>query len=314
MGKLIMAAFGGNALLRGDQKGYYDEQIQNATDTCENLIPIIERGHNLVITHGNGPQVGNVLLQNEAGESKYDIPALPMHVCVAETQGHIGYLIEQAFKNVLLKHGIEKNIISVVTQVIVDKNDPAFANPTKPVGPYYSEEEANILQHKFNWSFKADPRGRGFRRVVPSPKPIEILNWPIIEQLSRAGNIVIAAGGGGIPVIKNDEGSLMGVDAVIDKDLAAATLAVKINADEFFILTDISNAYLNFNKPNQVKLNKVSANEMKKYLEEGHFADGSMGPKIKAGLYFIDNGGNDVIITDANNLKNPDAGTVILKD
>lgn len=303
-----MAALGGNALLRNDQKGLYHEQIQNATDTCENLLDIIMQGHNLVITHGNGPQVGNVLLQNEAGESKYGISALPMHVCVAETQGHIGYLIEQAFKNVLIKHGIDKNIISIITQVIVDKNDPAFKKPSKPVGPYYNKEVADQLTEKFGWTFSEDPRGRGYRRVVPSPKPIEILNWNIIKELAERGNIVIATGGGGIPVIKNKDGTLLGVDAVIDKDLAAAALAVTIKANEFFILTDISNAYLNFNKPNQVKLGKVTVNEIKKYLEEGHFADGSMGPKIKAGLYFLENTGNNVLITEANSLKDPDAG------
>lgn len=312
MNKLAVVAFGGNALLRGDQKGTYNEQVSNVRETCENLVGLIKQGYDIVIGHGNGPQVGNVMLQHEAGEEKHNVLAQPMHFCVSETQGSIAYLIEQQLHNILKKHGIQKNILSIVTQVIVDKNDTAFQNPAKPVGPFYSNEQADELVRENGWVFKEDPRDRGMRRVVASPKPIEINNWAIVEDLARQGNIVITVGGGGIPVIVNESGELEGIDAVIDKDLASATLACKIKADNFFILTDVPNVFINFNTPEQEKLETISVPDIEKYLEEGQFTEGSMAPKVRACMMFVKNGGKEAIITEATQLKNSDSGTKII--
>ena len=217
MKKLAVVAFGGNALLRGDQVGTYEEQISNVKNTCENLIELIKKDYDLVIGHGNGPQVGNVMLQHEAGSRVYGLPAQPMHFCVAETQGSIAYLIEQQLRNLLEKNGIKRNVISIITQVVVDSNDTAFQNPTKPVGPFYSKEESEKMENDFGYVFQKDPRDRGWRRVVPSPKPIDIDNWKIVERLAREGNIVITVGGGGIPVIIDKKNQYHGIDAVIDK-------------------------------------------------------------------------------------------------
>ncbi|NCA80167.1 MAG: carbamate kinase [Sphingobacteriia bacterium] len=313
MKKLAVIAFGGNALLRGDQEGTFEQQIQNVTDTCENLVELIKKGFDLVIGHGNGPQVGNVMLQHEAGAKVFGIPPQPMHFCVSETQGSIAYLIEQQMKNVLRRHGIDRNVVSVVTQVIVDKNDPAFMNPTKPVGPFYQKEEADKLQMEQGWVFQKDPRDRGWRRVVASPKPVEINNWKIVEKLAREGNIVITVGGGGIPVIIEDNGDFVGIDAVIDKDLASATIAARIKADEFLILTDVPKVYINFNKPDQKALDTVSINEAQSLMNEGHFAAGSMAPKVKACMMFVENGGEEAVITEATQLKIANCGTRIIK-
>ncbi len=312
MDKLAVVAFGGNALLRGDQKGTYAEQVANVTATCENLVDLIKQGYNIVIGHGNGPQVGNVLLQHDAGEEKHGVIGQPMHFCVSETQGSIAYLIEQQLQNVLRKHDIKKNILSLVTRVVVDKNDPAFSNPTKPVGPYYSKEQADGLALQYGWIFKEDPRGRGWRRVVASPKPVDIVNWEIVERLAREGNIVITVGGGGIPVFEDKNGDMQGVDAVIDKDLASATLACKIKANDFYILTDVSNVFINFNKPNEQKLEKITIPEIEKHLDDGQFTEGSMAPKVRACIMFVKNGGKEAIITEATQLKNSDAGTKII--
>lgn len=309
--KLAVVAFGGNALLRGDQKGTIKEQETNVYDTCTNLVDLIKQGYDLIIGHGNGPQVGNVLLQHEAGERMYGIPKMPMDICVAETQGSIGLMIEQQLRNVLAKHNIKKNIITVVTQVVVDKEDPAFKNPAKPVGPFYSKEEAEKLKEANGWVFHKDPRDRGWRRVVASPKPIKVNNREIIEQLARDGNIVVTVGGGGIPAYEKSNGDRAGIDAVIDKDLASAHLAGNIKADEFYILTDVPQVFINFNKPEQKALEKVPTKEIRQYLEEGHFAEGSMAPKVRAGLHFIQKGGKACVITMANQLGNGQAGTVI---
>lgn len=313
MKKLSVVAFGGNALLRGDEEGTYEEQLKNVIDTCENIVHLIKAGNNLVIGHGNGPQVGNVMLQHEAGAKVFGIVPQPMHLCVSETQGSIAYLIEQQLRNVLLKHGIERNIISIITQVVVDKNDDAFKNLTKPVGPFYTVEESKELEIDKNWVFQKDPRDRGWRRVVASPKPMEINNWQIIEKLANEGNIVITVGGGGIPVVKNTDGSFEGVDAVIDKDLASATLAKLIKADEFLILTDVPKVYINYHKANQKALGSISISEAKKYMDQGHFAAGSMAPKVKACMMFVENGGIEAVITEASQLKNENCGTRISK-
>ena len=310
--KLAVVAFGGNALLRGDQKGTIDEQEQNVFETCTHVYQLIKRGYDLVIGHGNGPQVGNVLLQHEAGLNIFGVPRMPIDVCVAETQGSIGYFIEQQMKNILLLEGIEKDILTIITEVFVDKNDKAFSNPTKPVGPFYSKEESETMVANNGWVFQKDPRDRGYRRVVPSPAPIHINNVHSIEQLARSGAIVITVGGGGIPVFWVEEKKIQGIDAVIDKDLASALLATEIKADEFYILTDVPNVCLNFNTPQEKRLQVITVSEAKQYLEEKHFTEGSMAPKVRAAIYFVEHGGKETIITEANKLGDPNAGTRII--
>lgn len=311
MKKLSVIAFGGNALLKSGQKGTIDEQEQNVYETCTHLVPLIKEGYDLVIGHGNGPQVGNVLLQHEAGNQIYDLPKQPIDFCVAETQGSIGFMIEQQLQNVLAEHGIKKNIVTLVTQVVVDKADPAFQNPTKPVGPYYKKEEADKLAEENGWVFHEDPRKRGWRRVVASPRPLDIPNWEAVEKLAREGNIVITVGGGGIPAYIDETGKIVGIDAVIDKDLASSMLANKIKADEFCILTDVPNVFINFHKPNEQKLEKVSVAEVGKHLADGQFTEGSMAPKVRACIEFVEHGGSEAIITEAEQLGKPNAGTVI---
>ncbi|MBQ7735906.1 MAG: carbamate kinase [Bacteroidales bacterium] len=312
MAKLAVVAFGGNALLRSGQKGTYQEQIQNVTKTCESLLGLLKQDYNIVIGHGNGPQVGNVMLQHEAGNKSFDLPIMPMDFCVSETQGSIGYLIEQAFRNIFVKNNMKRNVVTLVTQVEVNGEDPLFKNPTKPVGPYYSEEEAEEYAAETGAIFREDPKGNGWRKVVASPKPLRVVNIDIVKKLAEAGNIVVTVGGGGIPVIVKD-GYTIGVEAVIDKDLASALTAVEIGADEFYILTDVPKVYLNFKKPNEKALDTITVAEAKQYLEEGHFTEGSMAPKIRAALYFVENGGAECIITEAGQLGNPACGTRIVR-
>jgi carbamate kinase len=312
MKKIAVVALGGNALLRGNEIGTIRQQEKNTYDTCINLVRLIEEDFNIVVTHGNGPQVGNILLRNEAGYNTYKIPKMPLDICVADSQGGIGYMVERQLRNILAEKKIRKNVITLITQVVVDENDPAFENPTKPVGAFYLKEEAELLAKSNNFLFKEDPRKRGWRRVVASPEPKDVLNKKIIKDLVKKGNIVIAAGGGGVPVFKDINKHLHGVEAVIDKDLASALLAYEIDADDFFILTDVSKVYLNFGKQNQTALDVISVDQAEQYLKEGHFAAGSMGPKIEAAVHFIRNGGKETIITESTQLGNPNSGTKIL--
>ncbi len=311
MKKLSVIAFGGNALLKGDQVGTIDEQEQNVYETCQHLVPLLKSGYDIVIGHGNGPQVGNVLLQHEAGNRIYGLPKQPIDFCVAETQGSIGFMIEQQLRNVMEEHGIKRNIVTIVTQVMVDKADPAFQNPTKPVGPFYSKEEADELKKENNWVFHEDPRKRGWRRVVASPKPLDIPNWDAVEKLARDGNIVITVGGGGIPAYRDEKGKIIGIDAVIDKDLASSLLANKIKADEFCILTDVPNVFINFHKPEEQKLERVTVAEVNRHLKDGQFTEGSMAPKVRACIEFVEHGGKEAIITQAEQLGKEGKGTVI---
>ncbi len=312
MKKLAMVAFGGNALLRSGQKGTYQEQLANVEQTCAQLYNLLARDYNLVIGHGNGPQVGNVMLQHEAGKKMFGVQAMPMDFCGAETQGSIAYLIEQGMNRVLVRHGIRRAVVSLVTQVVVGADDPMFQNPTKPVGPYYSKEEAQRLHHETGAIYREDPKGNGWRKVVASPKPLKINNISIVKQLVDEGNIVVTVGGGGIPVVERD-GLLSGVEAVIDKDLASALCATQIGADEFYILTDVPKVYLNFRKPDERALDVVSVAEAKQYLAEGHFTEGSMAPKVRAGILFVENGGKECVITEAGQLDNPACGTRIVR-
>ncbi len=312
MKKLAVVALGGNALLRAEEKGTISEQERNAYETCENILPLIESGYNLVITHGNGPQVGNILLQNQAGNKLFGIPEMPLDICGAYSQGFIGYVIEQQLRNVLEKRGIDIDIITLITQVLVDKNDTAFQNPTKPIGPYYTKEETEQIMKETGSIFKEDPKGRGWRKVVASPMPNRIGNRKSIEKLARDGNIVIAVGGGGIPVFYVEPNKLEGIDAVIDKDLASSLLATQIGADEFYILTDVPKVCINFNKPDEKQLDILSVADAKKYLAEGHFTEGSMAPKVKACIQFVENGGKTAVITESKELKMPNSGTRIV--
>jgi carbamate kinase len=312
---LVVLALGGNALLRKGESGSFFEQFENVKKTAKILADLIEKGHKIVITHGNGPQVGATLLRHDAGQKVYEVPAFPMDVCGAETQGFIGYMIQQALGNELKKRGIDIGVVTIVTRVLVDDKDPAFKNPTKPVGPFYTREEMEKIKKEHpEYVFKEDKARGGWRRVVPSPDPKKILEGEAIKALVDSGFIVVASGGGGIPVIETSEG-IKGVEAVIDKDLAGERLASLIGADKFVILTDIDGAYLNFGKPNQKKIEKIRAEELKKYVEEGHFAEGSMLPKILATIRFVENGGKEAIIAELSQLVqaiNGKAGTHVL--
>ena len=302
---------GGNALLRSGQKGTYAEQLQNVQDTCNSLLQLVSMNYNLVIGHGNGPQVGNVLLQQDAGRKVYELQVMPMDFCVAETQGSIGYMIERTLRNELAARKLRRNVVTMVTEVVVDRNDERFANPTKPIGPYYTKEQADRMSEADGSVFREDPKGNGWRKVVASPVPLEIINVDIVQRLAAEGNIVITAGGGGIPVYREEE-RLVGVEAVIDKDLASALTAVRIGADEFYILTDVPKVYVNFRKPDERALDTVTVAEAERYIEEKQFSEGSMLPKVKAALYFVRNGGKECVITDATQLGVPGGGTRIV--
>jgi carbamate kinase len=310
--KLAVVALGGNAILRGDQAGTIDEQEENTTETLENLVFLIKEGYDLVITHGNGPQVGNILMRNDAGEQMYSIAQMPIDICVADSQGGIGYMIERMFRNVLNKHGIDKNVVCIVTQVLVDINDPAFSDPQKRVGKIYLKEQADELASKKGWIFKEEVKAQGgYRRVVPSPVPTGVMNESIISTLARQGNIVIAAGGGGVPVYIDEKKDVRPAEAVIDKDLASSLLATLIGADEFYILTDVPYIYINYKKPDQEIKEFLNYADTLKYLNDGHFAKGSMGPKIQACLNFIKQGGRKSVITEAFKLADRKYGSKI---
>ncbi len=311
MKKLAVVALGGNALLLAGQKGTIGEQEHNAYSTCENLMALLNRNYNMVITHGNGPQVGNLLLSDDAGQKLYGLPPMPLDICVAYSQGYIGYLIEQQLRNVLAERDMDRDIISIITQVLVNKDDTAFQNPTKPIGPYYSKEDAEKFTAETGAIYKEDVKRGGWRKLVASPKPLVISNVRSIEQLAREGQIVIAVGGGGIPAYYKAENKLEGIDAVIDKDLASALLATQIRADKYFILTDVPKVCINFNTPQEKTLDRMSVAEAKRYLAEGQFAEGSMAPKIRAALYFVNHSGNDTIITKTTLLGVDNGGTRI---
>ncbi len=292
--KRVVIALGGNAILQRGQRGTYEEQMENVTKTAKQIVDIIEKGYEVIITHGNGPQVGALLLHMDAGQQVHGIPAQPMDVAGAMTQGQIGYMIQQALHNELKKRGIERAVATIVTQTIVDKNDPAFQNPSKPVGPFYDEETAKKLAEEKGWTVIEDA-GRGWRRVVPSPDPRGHVEAPVIQDLIEKGFIVIASGGGGVPVVE-ENGQLRGVEAVIDKDLAGERLAEEVNADIFMILTDVNGAAINYGKENERWLERVTVGELRRYYEEGHFKMGSMGPKVLAAMRFVEWGGERAVI------------------
>ncbi|MEH6940858.1 carbamate kinase [Bacillus sp. JJ722] len=281
----VVIALGGNAIQSGDASA--EAQQAALEKTAEQLAKFIENDVDIVIAHGNGPQVGNILLQQKAADSEKN-PAMPLDTCGAMSQGMIGYWMQNAIDNMLKKHGIKRDVATILTRVVVDENDPAFMNPTKPIGPFYTEEEAARIMKETGAVFKEDA-GRGWRRVVPSPKPVSIHEHHIINSLVEDRDIVIAVGGGGVPVMETEK-DLIGVEAVIDKDFAAQKLAELVDADTLIILTAVDNVYVNFNKPNQKKLEHTTVSELEQYIEEEQFAPGSMLPKVQAAIDFANSG------------------------
>lgn len=312
MSKKVVMALGGNAILQPGQSGTYENQLDNVKKSAEIITRIVKKGHSVILTHGNGPQVGNILRQNE--EASEVVPPFPLDVCSAESQGFIGYMLDQSLKNEFKKTGITNEVVSMLTQTEVSKEDPAFENPTKPIGLFYSEEEAKQLAEEKNWVIKEDA-GRGWRRVVASPKPQSILGSDIIKLLTDQEVVVIASGGGGIPVIKNEQEAYEGIEAVIDKDRSAFKLAEEVNADILMILTDVPNVYINYGKPDQQILEKISVTEAKDYIAQGQFASGSMGPKVEAAVAFAEKGSKAVIcsLEEADLALEGKAGTTIVK-
>ena len=294
--KKIVIALGGNALAEAGKPATAEAQLEVVEKTAGYIANIVESGYDIALAHGNGPQVGRIVLQNEASDSEAT-PAMPFDVCGAMSQGYIGYHMAQGLGKIFKERGIDKKVACVVTQSVVDKDDPWFKNPTKPVGPFYSEEEAKKIAAEKGYTMKEDA-GRGWRRVVASPNPVRIVEIDAIRALEEAGIIPICVGGGGIPVIVNDEGNLEGAAAVIDKDLGSELLAENLDADALVILTAVPKVYINYNKPDQKALDTLTIDEAKKYMEEGHFASGSMLPKIEAALKFVESKpGRKAIIT-----------------
>jgi carbamate kinase len=298
--KLALIAFGGNAMLAAGEKGTAKEQYRNAQKAAQLMVEIIRKGYELIIVHGNGPQVGNILLQMEAAANT--IPALPLDVCDAMTEGSMGYMLERAILNELRKRSIDKEVTTVLTQVVVDRDDTAFQKPTKPIGPFYNSFRAAQLKKENKWQMVEDA-GRGFRRVVPSPLPIDIIPKRSIRALVEKGIIVIAAGGGGIPVFINSSGLVEGVEAVIDKDHASALIAREARADLFIILTGVDRVMENFGRPDARPIARMDVEKAREMLRQGQFPPGSMGPKITAAIDYICGGGQEVLITSADKLK-----------
>ena len=294
MSKLAVVAIGGNSLIKDEAHKSVPDQFNAVRETAVHIAEMIEQGWNVVVTHGNGPQVGFILLRSELASKVMHI--VPLDSCGADTQGAIGYMIQQALYNEFLRRGIQRQSATVVTQVVVDRNDPAMQNPSKPIGSFYKEEEARTKMSKEGWIMVEDA-GRGWRRVVPSPIPREIVERDAIATLIQNNYIVVAVGGGGIPVVRDDSGDLSGVEAVIDKDLASSLLASELNADLLLISTAVEKVALNFKKYNQINLDHITLNEAKQYFEEGHFAKGSMGPKVKAVINYLERGGSAALIT-----------------
>jgi len=291
--ELTVLAFGGNAIIRKGQKGDIHEQFANTRQVLEGVIDLVGLGSGLIIVHGNGPQVGHELFRSERASS--EVPELPLGVLVADTEGGMGYMIQQSLQNLLWKKNLKKPVVTLLTQVICDRNDPYLKTPTKPVGRFFSEAEARRLKADKGWKMINDA-GRGWRLVVPSPRPVKIVEYKIIRMLVNSGIIVIAGGGGGIPIVVEDNGDFEGLDAVIDKDFTASLIGKKAGADTLIIATDIQKVSLHYNTAQQDDLDRITVEEAERYLEAGHFPEGSMGPKIRASIDFLRGGGKRVII------------------
>ena len=303
--KTILIAIGGNSLIRAGEKGTVAEQAANARRTAAAIVGLIRDGYRLVITHGNGPQVGADLLRSEKAIDQ--VPSLPLDVCGAATQGEIGYLLVQALRSELLHAGLHVPVVSLVTQSVVSGDDPAMQHPTKPIGPFYSRADAEERRRTLGWSIVEDA-ARGYRRVVPSPDPKDIIEQEVIRDLVNDGVLVVACGGGGIPVVE-ENGDLHGIEAVIDKDRASALLASELSVDVFAISTDADFVYLDYKKPTQRPIRHISACEIEKHLQAGQFPPGNMGPKVESALRFLKGGGKEVIITSFDHLLNAVRGT-----
>lgn len=310
----ILIALGGNAILKRTSGGTAEEQLADIRRTSKQLVELLLAGHRIAVTHGNGPQVGDILLKNDLARAT--LPPMPLDVCVAETQGMIGYMLQQSFYNEMKSSGLELPVATVLTQTVVDPNDPAFKNPTKPIGPFYSAAEASKLKKAKGWSIVNDS-GRGYRRVVPSPNPVSIVEEKVIKEMFNSGTIIIAVGGGGIPVIRDhNSGSLHGTEAVIDKDLSASLLATTLGVDVLLILTDVDGVFMNYGESNQRLLTRMNVEECMRYLGQGIFPAGSMGPKVEASLRFVVSGGKAAIIASLERAKDAiegKTGTTIVK-
>lgn len=294
MSKLAVVAIGGNSLIKDEAHKSVPDQFAAVRETSLRIAEMIAQGWNVVVTHGNGPQVGFILLRSEYSRSV--LHTVPLDSCGADTQGAIGYMIQQSLHNEFLRRGIQRQCVTVVTQVLVDRHDPALQHPSKPIGSFYKEEDARVKMEQEGWVMVEDA-GRGWRRVVSSPQPQEIIERNAIETLIQSGFIVVAVGGGGIPVVRNEAGDLTGIDGVIDKDLASSLLATTLNADLLLISTAVEKASLYFNKPNQQDLDTITLSEARRYYDEGHFAKGSMGPKVRAIINYLEGGGRAALIT-----------------
>jgi carbamate kinase len=297
--RTAVIAIGGNSLIKDQEHETVSDQFEAIRETCAHVANMIKQGWNVVITHGNGPQVGFSLLRSEL--TSQVLHSMPLDSCVADTQGTIGYMIQQSLCNELKRRHVKKQVTTIVTQVLVDKNDPAFKNPTKPIGPFYEEEKAKKYQKERGWNVKEDS-GRGWRRVVPSPEPVRIIEDGAVIALANQGFVVVAAGGGGIPVIEENT-ELKGIEAVVDKDYASSLLATNLNAELLLITTSVEKVALNFGRSNEETLNKMTLKEAKKGLKDGHFPPGSMGPKIQAIISFLEKGGKEAIITNPQNIE-----------
>lgn len=309
-----VVALGGNALIPAGGEGTIEEQRSVTAVSMEQVADLIESGRKVILTHGNGPIVGNILERNEAAKDR--IPPMPLDICGADSQGGIGYMIQQILGNVLAGRGMEMDTVSVISQVVVSASDDAFERPTKPIGPWYPEPEAKSLISDKGWRMVEDPEGRGFRRVVPSPTPIEIVEAGVISRLLSDNTVVIAVGGGGIPVVRR-EGRLEGVEAVIDKDRAASVLAAEIGAERLIILTNVEHVFVDFGKPGQTALGELPLSRIRKLYEAYEFPAGSMGPKIRSAIDFLDSGGKEAIVSHAAKLRDAcrgETGTHIIPD
>jgi len=294
--KLAVLAFGGNAFTGGNGHDSYEDQLLRTKNMCREMVKLVKLDYKIIITHGNGPQIGNLLIQQESGPEI--VPPMPIDVCGAMTQGQIGYMIVQTLRSFLKKNDLERPIASIVTQVVVDEKDDAFKNPTKFVGPFFNKRTADVLKRERNWLMKKDSN-RGYRRVVPSPEPIDIVEKKEIAEMIKRNFIVVACGGGGIPVIRKRNGDLKGVGAVIDKDLVSEKLATLTKAKTLVIVSPVEQVALNFGTSKQKNIKKMTVAEAKEYMSEGHFPPGSMGPKMHAAIKFLEEGGERVLITSA---------------
>ncbi len=303
--RLAVVAFGGNALIRRGEEGTQTEQIENSDRLAARLVPLIQGGYSLVLVHGNGPQVGNILIQVEEAVTK--VPPVSLDVCVAQSEGSIGYILARSLTNALAARRIRREVICLVTPVVVERSDPAFRKPSKPIGPFYTRYRAEYLMKRMGWLMVEDS-GRGYRKVVASPRPRKIVGLGAVKDIVEQGRVVIAGGGGGIPVFRTDEGRLKGIEAVIDKDHTAGLMAAELDAELFVILTGVDQVYLNFGRPDQIRIERLTASEARRHLEEGQFPPGSMGPKIETAATFVEKTAKEVLITSVERMREALAG------